>query len=101
MMLGWLSGIYMLKAVALVIMSNCMTREVMFISHEVLVLETCYQLQSLYYLKHAEVNLLNLKLQIYEEKGIKFQLCSVGGHNEHGLVEHVIRTLQDSLDGSG
>ena len=40
----------------------------------------------------------NLQLQ---EKGIKFNTCSVGGHNEHGLVERVIRCLQDSMEEAG
>ena len=41
--------------------------------------------------READVSLLNLKLQIYEEKGIRVEVCSVGGHNEHGLVERIIR----------
>ena len=52
-------------------------------------------------LREAEVTLVNLKLQIYEEKGIKFEVCSVGGHNEHGLVERVIRSLQESMEECG
>ena len=38
-------------------------------------------------LREVEVGMKNLKLQMYEEKGIKFSVCSVGWHNEHGLVE--------------
>ena len=52
-------------------------------------------------LREAEVNLVNLKLQVYREKGIQMEVCSVGGHNEHGLVERIIRSLQESLDESG
>ena len=29
------------------------------------------------------------------------EVCSVGGHNEHGLVERVIRSLQESLEECG
>ena len=52
-------------------------------------------------LTEVEVPLVNLKLEMYKEKGIKFEVCSVGGHNEHGLVERVIRSLQDSMEESG
>ena len=52
-------------------------------------------------LREAEVNLVNLKLQVYREKGIQMEVCSVGGHNEHGLVERIIRSLQESLEESG
>ena len=52
-------------------------------------------------IREAGVTLLNLKLQIYEEKGIKMEVCSVGGHNEHGLVERVIRSLQESMEECG
>ena len=41
-----------------------------------------------------EVTFVNLELQV-------MQVCSVGGHNEHGLVERVIRSLQDSLHECG
>ena len=52
-------------------------------------------------IRDAEVTLLNLKLQVFEEKGIKLEVCSVGGHNEHGLVERIIRSLQESLEECG
>ena len=52
-------------------------------------------------LREAEVSMVNLKLQLYQEKGIRFEVCSVGGHNEHGLVERVIRSLQDSMEEAG
>ena len=48
-------------------------------------------------IRDAEVTLKNLKLEVYREKGIKFEVCSVGGHNEHGLVERIIRSLQESM----
>ena len=52
-------------------------------------------------LREAEVSMKNLELQIFNAKGIKFDVCSVGGHNEHGLVERVIRSLQQSMEESG
>ena len=52
-------------------------------------------------LRETEVSMFNLKLQLYEEKGIRFEVCSVGGHNEHGLVERVIRSLQESMEEAG
>ena len=52
-------------------------------------------------IREAEVNLVDLKLQMYSEKGIQMEVCSVGGHNEHGLVERIIRSLQDSMEESG
>ena len=52
-------------------------------------------------LRETEVSMVNLKLQLFQEKGIKFEVCAVGGHNEHGLVERVIRTLQESMEEAG
>ena len=47
------------------------------------------------------VTLVNLKLQVMQEKEIKMEVCSVGGHNKRGLVERVIRSLQESLHECG
>ena len=52
-------------------------------------------------LREVDVTMQNLQLQLYNEKGIQFDVCSVGGHNEHGLVERVIRSLQDSMEEAG
>ena len=52
-------------------------------------------------IREAEVNLVNLKLELHEVKGIQLEVCSVGGHNEHGLVERTIRSVQESLEESG
>ena len=52
-------------------------------------------------IRETSVPMVNMKLQLFEEMGIKFEVCSVGGHNEHGLVERVIRSLQDSMEESG
>ena len=49
-------------------------------------------------IREADVSLLNLKLQVYEEKGIRMEVFSVGGHNEHGLDERIIRYIQESLE---
>ena len=52
-------------------------------------------------ISEVEVTLPNLKLQVMQEKGITMEVCSVGGHNEHGLVERVFSSLQDSLHECG
>ena len=33
--------------------------------------------------------------------GIEFEICPVGGHNAHGQVERVIRSVQESFDEAG
>ena len=52
-------------------------------------------------LKDATVNLRNLQHQIYSENGIIFTTCPVGGHNQHGQVERVMRTVQQGFDDCG
>ena len=52
-------------------------------------------------LKEATVNLRNLQHQIYNEKGVIFTTCPVGGHNVHGHVERVIRSVQELLEQGG
>ena len=49
-------------------------------------------------LREAEVNLKDVELILYKEKGIKFRTCPVSGHNYHGGVERVIRSVQECLD---
>ena len=49
----------------------------------------------------AEVELRDLKLRLHREKGISFSVCGVGGHDRHGHVERVIRSLQESLADCG
>ena len=52
-------------------------------------------------LKEAEVNLKNLQHKLYKERGIFFTTCPVGGHNYHGQVERVIRSVQNLLEDAG
>ena len=49
-------------------------------------------------LKEAEINLKDVQLVLYKERGIKFRTCPVQGHNYHGTVERKIRTVQDCLE---
>jgi len=49
-------------------------------------------------LKEAEVNMKDINLILFKEKGINFKVCPVSGHNYHGLVERKIRTVQECLD---
>ena len=52
-------------------------------------------------LKEATVNLRDLQHRIYSENGIIFTTCPVGGHNVHGHVERVIRSVQELLEEGG
>ena len=51
-------------------------------------------------LKEADIELLDAKLQIYTEHGVRFDTCPVAGHNVHGLVERKIKTAQELLEKS-
>ena len=48
-------------------------------------------------LRETKVNLRDLKYRLYTEHGARFEVCSVGGHYRHGLVERRIKTVQDSM----
>ena len=52
-------------------------------------------------LKEAQVNLRDLQHKIYSESGVIFTTCPVGGHNVHGHVERVIRSVQELLEDGG
>ena len=52
-------------------------------------------------IRDMEVTMVDLKLQMFNERGIRFELCSVGGHNEHGLVERSIQSIQGSMEECG
>ena len=43
----------------------------------------------------------DLQLSLHREKGIKFELCAVSGHDRHGHVERVIRSIQESFEDTG
>ena len=47
--------------------------------------------------KMAEVELRDLKQNLSREKGIQFSTCPVTGHDKHGHVERVIRSIQESF----
>ena len=51
--------------------------------------------------RELEVDIRDLKLRLHMEKGIVFDVCPVSGHNQHGQVERVIRSVQESLDDCG
>ena len=48
-----------------------------------------------------EIDIRDLKFQLHKEKGIIFDVCPVSGHNQHGQVERVIRSVQESLNDCG
>ena len=52
-------------------------------------------------LSNAEVQIRDVQQQVHREFGIVFTVCPVGGHSQHGQVERVIRSLQQSLDDCG
>ena len=52
-------------------------------------------------LREVDVDILDLKYQLHKEKGIIFDVCPVSGHNMHGQVERVIRSIQESLTDCG
>ena len=49
-------------------------------------------------LQEASVNMRNLQHNLFTERGVVFTTCPVGGHNFHGHVERVIRSIQNLLD---
>ena len=49
----------------------------------------------------AEVELRDLQLRLLNEKNINFSVCPVTGHDKHGHVERVIRSLQESFNDCG
>ena len=49
----------------------------------------------------AELELRDLQLRLHREKGISFTVCGVGGHDRHGQVERVIRSVQEGFRDCG
>ena len=49
----------------------------------------------------VDVELRDLQLRLSREKGIKLSVCPVMGHDRHGHVERVIRSIQESFMDSG
>ena len=52
-------------------------------------------------LKGVKLELLDVKLRINKEHGVRFETCPVAGHNAHGLVERKIKTAQELMDKCG
>ena len=52
-------------------------------------------------LKEARLEMLDAKLMIFKEHGVRFETCPVSGHNAHGLVERKIKTAQELMEKSG
>ena len=49
----------------------------------------------------AEIEYRDLRLALHREKGIDITLCPVAGHDRHGHVERIIRSVQESFDDTG
>ena len=55
----------------------------------------------MYGLTNTEFDMRGLQLQLSKKYGLEFGLCPVSGHNAHGQVERVIRSVQESFDEAG
>ena len=51
--------------------------------------------------KSAELDFLDLQHKLHTQFGINFTTCPVGGHNQHGLVEAIIKSVQETFDECG
>ena len=49
----------------------------------------------------AELDFRDLQHRLWTQYGITFETCPVGGHEQHGLVERIIRSIQELLNDSG
>ena len=45
--------------------------------------------------KSAELDYRDLQHKLWTQYGISFTTCPVGGHNQHGLVEAIIKSIQE------
>ena len=52
-------------------------------------------------LREIQVDLRDLTHRLYSEHGVLFDVCPVGGHDQHGKVERAIKTVQESLSDLG
>ena len=52
-------------------------------------------------MRGINVNLRDLTHQLYTEKEVIFETCSVGGHDSHGKVESTIKSIQEGLEDIG
>ena len=51
--------------------------------------------------RSAELDILNLQHQLHTQFGISFETCPKGGHDQHGLVESLIKTIQENFEECG
>lgn len=52
-------------------------------------------------LANSELDYRDLQLQLHRQFGIIFEHCPVGGHDSHGKVERVIKSVQQGLNDCG
>ena len=52
-------------------------------------------------LTEAEISLKDIELNVFKEKGVRFRTAPVAGHNYHGKVERMIRSVQECLEKMG
>ena len=52
-------------------------------------------------LENVEFDLRGLQHRLERQNGIEFEVCPVAGHNQHGHVERVIRSVQESFNDYG
>jgi hypothetical protein len=52
-------------------------------------------------LENVEFDMRGVQHQLKREHGIEFEVCPVAGHNQHGHVERVIRSVQESFNDCG
>ena len=49
----------------------------------------------------VELDFRDLQHKLWTQYGISFTTCPVGGHDQHGLVERVIKSIQETFDDYG
>ena len=49
----------------------------------------------------AELDVLDLQHKLHTQFGISFSTCPKGGHDQHGLVEAIIKSLQETFNECG
>ena len=49
----------------------------------------------------AELDFLDLQHRLHTQFGISFSTCPKGGHDQHGLVEAIIKSVQDTFNECG
>ena len=48
--------------------------------------------------REAELEFRDLQHRLHKQHGISFSTCPVSGHHQHGLVERIIRSIQETFD---